>query len=209
MNDLIDVLAGLASPWGYVFVGVLAMLESAAFIGLVIPGETVLLVGGLLAYQGRASVVLMMVVAAAGAIVGDSIGYEIGRAAGPSIRDSRLGKKVGARRWAAAERYLNRHGGSAVLLGRFVSLLRALVPTIAGLTHMRYRTFLVWNAAGGVLWAPIFVTLGYVAGSSFRHVQQVAGRVGSLVVLVLCVVLGIAVIRRVRHRGSHPARTPH
>ena len=103
MARLMDALAGLASPWGYIAVGLLATLESAAFVGLAVPGETALLVGGFLAYRGNASLPWMMAVAAAGAIVGDSIGYEIGRRFGPGHEGQPAGpagrcRAMGARR---------------------------------------------------------------------------------------------------------------
>lgn len=196
MSRLLDALANAASPWGYVFVGLLATLEAAAFVGLVIPGETALIIGGFLAYQGKANVYVMMGVAAAGAVVGDSIGYEIGRVFGPSLRSSRLGRKVGEERWQRAEDYLDRRGGRAIFFGRFIGVLRALVPTVAGLTRMRYRTFLGWNAAGGIIWAPSFVVLGYVGGSSYKRVERIAGRAALvLVVLVLIVALVILAAR--------------
>ena len=198
---LLDRLAELASPWGYVLVGVLTLLEASAMIGLVVPGEAALLVGGFLASQDRAELPLMMVVGAVGAVVGDSIGYEIGRHLGPSLRRSRLGRWVGEERWARAEAYLARHGGRAVFFGRFVGVLRAMVPTLAGLSRMPYRTFLPWNAIGGLVWAPGFVLLGYVAGGSYHQVAEWTGRASAvllaLVILVAAVVMGArAAVRR-------------
>jgi membrane protein DedA with SNARE-associated domain/membrane-associated phospholipid phosphatase len=198
---LLDRLAELASPWGYVIVGVLALLEAAAMVGLVVPGEAALLVGGFLASQDKAELPLMMAVGAVGAIVGDSIGYEIGKHLGPSLRRSRVGQWVGDERWQRAEDYLNRHGGRAVFFGRFIGVLRALVPTIAGLSGMPYRTFLPWNAIGGLVWAPGFVLLGYAAGGSYHKVATWAGRASTvlliLVALIVLVVMGArAVVRR-------------
>jgi len=149
IEGLLDWLAELASPWGYIIVGTLALLEASAMIGLLVPGEAALLVGGFLASQQRADLKVMMVVAAVGAIFGDSVGYEIGKHLGPSLRRSRLGQWVGEERWARAEDYLAHHGGRAVFFGRFIGVLRAMVPTIAGLSRMPYRTFLPWNALGG------------------------------------------------------------
>jgi undecaprenyl-diphosphatase len=191
VSRLLDSLAGLASPWGYVIVGAMAMLESAAFVGLAVPGETALLVGGFLAYRGSASLPAMMVVAALGAIVGDSIGYEIGHRFGPPLKASRLGQRVGAERWQRAEAYLARNGGRAVFLGRFVGVLRALVPTIAGLSRMPYRRFLLWNALGGAIWGPTFVLLGYLAGSSYKRVETIAGRASLVLLLVVVIVVGV------------------
>ncbi|MDQ4070401.1 MAG: DedA family protein, partial [Actinomycetota bacterium] len=201
ITDFLDRLADLASPWGYVVVGLLTLLEASAMIGLVVPGEAALLIGGFLASQGRAELPLMMVVGAVGAVVGDSVGYEIGRHLGPSLRRSRLGQWVGDERWAAAEAYLAKHGGRAVFFGRFVGVLRAMVPTIAGLSGMPYRTFLPWNAIGGLVWAPGFVLLGYAAGGSYHKVAEWTGRASAvllgLVILVAAVVMAArAVVRR-------------
>jgi membrane protein DedA with SNARE-associated domain/membrane-associated phospholipid phosphatase len=198
---LLDRLAELASPWGYVVVGVLTLLEASAFIGLLVPGEAALLVGGFLVSQGKASMGVMIAAAAAGAIIGDSVGYEIGRHVGPSLRRSRIGHWVGEARWRRAEDYLKRHGGRAVFLGRFIGVLRAMVPTIAGLSEMPYRTFLPWNAAGGIIWAPGFVFLGYIAGGSYHRVADWAGRASTvLLVLVVLVVAVVMVARAVVQR---------
>ncbi len=198
---LLDRLAELASPWGYVLVGVLALLEASAMIGLIVPGEAALLVGGFLASQHRADLPIMMLVGAVGAIIGDSVGYEIGKHLGPSLRRSRLGQWVGDDRWKRAEDYLAHHGGRAVFFGRFIGVLRAMVPTIAGLSRMPYRTFLPWNAIGGLIWAPSFVLIGYAAGGSYHKVAEWTGRASTvlfiLVLLVAAVVLAArAVVRR-------------
>jgi membrane protein DedA with SNARE-associated domain/membrane-associated phospholipid phosphatase len=204
MSGALDAAAGLVSPWAYVVLALLAAAESAAFVGLVIPGETAMLLGGFLAYQGRVSLPVMMAAGAAGAVVGDQVGYEIGRLAGEPLKRSRLGRRVGEQRWAKGEAYLRAKGGRAVFLGRFIGVLRALVPALAGMSHMPYRTFLPWNAAGGIIWAPSFVLLGYLAGGSWRRVEQIAGR-ASLLLLVLVVVVG-AVVVAARWIARHPER---
>ncbi len=204
MSGLLDTAARLASPWAYIILGLLAAAESAAFVGLAVPGETAMLLGGFLAYQGRVSLAVMMAAGALGAVVGDQIGYQIGRVFGEPLKHSRLGRRVGQERWAKGEAYLRAKGGRAVFLGRFVGLLRALVPALAGMSRMPYRTFLPWNAAGGVIWAPGFVLLGYLAGGSWRRVEQLAGR-ASLLLLVLVVVVG-AVVMAARWVARHPDR---
>ena len=161
---MLDALLNLASPWGYLLIGLLAGLEAAAFVGLVIPGETAMLLGGVLAANGRAELAVMMIAASTGAVLGDSLGYEIGRRFGGPLRRSRVGRRVGEQRWQRAEDYVRERGGRAVFLGRFVGVMRALVPAIAGAARMPYRTFLPYNAAGGVLWASAFVFAGYLAG---------------------------------------------
>jgi undecaprenyl-diphosphatase len=204
MSAVLDVAARLASPWAYVVLALLAAAESAAFVGLAIPGETAMLLGGFLAYQGRVSLGTMMAAGAAGAVVGDSVGYEIGRLFGEPLKRSRLGRKVGEKRWAKGEAYLRARGGRAVFLGRFVGLLRALVPALAGMSRMPYRTFLPWNLAGGIIWAPAFVLLGYLAGGSYRRVERLAGQ-ATLLLLLLVVVVG-AVTLAARWVARHPER---
>jgi membrane protein DedA with SNARE-associated domain/membrane-associated phospholipid phosphatase len=204
VSGLLDTAARLASPWAYIVLGLLAAAESAAFVGLAIPGETAMLLGGFLAFQGRVNLGAMMAAGAVGAVVGDSIGYETGRRFGEPLKRSRLGRRVGQDRWARGEAYLRAKGGRAVFLGRFVGLLRALVPALAGISRMPYRTFLPWNAAGGLIWAPGFVLLGYLAGGSYRRVERIAGR-ASLLLLILVVVVG-AIVLTARWVAHHPER---
>ena len=192
---MLDSLAALSGPTAYVVVATLAALEASAFVGLLIPGELALLTGGFIAQQGHADLRLMMVVATVGAIAGDSAGYEIGRHLGPTLQRSRLGRTVGAERWVRAEQYIHTKGGRAVFLGRFVGLLRALVPAVAGATRMPYRRFFAWNAAGALIWAPGTVAAGYAAGSSYRRVEHAAGRAGLVLLgalVALALVVGVA-----------------
>jgi membrane protein DedA with SNARE-associated domain len=145
----------------------------------------------------------MMVAAGCGAVVGDSIGYEIGRHFGGRLRDSRLGRRVGAERWAKADAHLADHGGRAVFLGRFIGFLRALVPALAGASGMPYRKFIAYNALGGLLWAPGLVLAGYAAGSSYSRVERYAGRAGLMLAVVVLVV--VAIVVAARSIARHPA----
>jgi membrane-associated protein len=154
--------------WLYVVAGGLAFAEAAILIGMVLPGETALLVAGVFcnAKYGHLDLRLMIAVAVLCAVGGDSVGYEFGRRFGPLLRRSRVGVWVGEHRWAAVDGFLHRHGGKAIFLGRMTAVLRALMPSMAGMSGMRYRTFLVWNAAGGLIWAPGCVVLGYAFASA-------------------------------------------
>jgi membrane protein DedA with SNARE-associated domain/membrane-associated phospholipid phosphatase len=207
MSGIVDSVASLASPWAYVLVGLLATLEASAFVGLFVPGEVGLLAGGYIAYQGRADLAPMMLVAALGAIVGDSIGYQIGHLFGSRLRRSRLGTKIGSARWDQADAYLVSHGGRAVFLGRFIGVLRALVPALAGASRMRYSRFLVWNALGGAIWGPGLVLAGYLAGSSYRRVEHYAGRAGLLLFVAVVIVAGILFAARWVARHPEEFRT--
>lgn len=192
MATFIEALGSFSGWLALLTVGLLAFGEAAAFIGLVVPGETALLMGGVLAATGRVSLTAMVVVAMAGAIAGDSVGYEIGRRGGSPLRRSRLGRWVGAERWARAERFVARHGPAAVLLGRWVGVLRALVPALAGMNRMPYRRFLLFNALGGAGWATTVVLAGYLAGASWRRVEEGFGRAGAVLAAVLVVGLLLA-----------------
>ena len=147
----------------------------------------------------------MIPVAVVCAVGGDSVGYEFGKKFGPSLRRSRLGHWVGERRWSSVDAFIHRHGGKAVLLGRLTAVLRALMPSMAGMSGMRYRTFLLWNAAGGVIWAPGCVLLGYAFASALDVVGETLTWAP---IAILVVVIAVAVLlhfrreRRVDEEGS-------
>lgn len=189
MGRLIDAILNLSGATAYGLVGLLAFGEAAAFVGLVLPGELAVLLGGVVASSGNASLPVMIIVASVAAIAGDSAGYEVGRHFGPKI----LAWPPFHRRFASkvdqANAYLTAKGGRAVFLGRWTSLLRALIPGIAGMARMPYGRFLVFNVAGGVGWASTFVVLGYLVGASWRRVERIAGQ-ASLILLALIVEVG-------------------
>ncbi len=198
---MLEYLRGIGEsvgPWLYVIAGGLAFAEAAVLVGVVLPGETALLVAGFAAHEGIIGLVPMIGVASLCAIAGDSVGYEVGRLAGPRIQASRVGRFVGEHRWQETEDFLNRHGGKAVLLGRGVALLRALVPGMAGMARMPYlRTFLPWNAVGGILWGGGCVLLGYVFALSL---ETVARYLAWGPVPIVVVVVGVLVWREARRR---------
>ena len=138
-----------------------AFAEAAAFIGFVLPGETSLLIGGILAHEKVWPLWLFLICAIIGAIAGDSVGYEVGKHFGPRIEVSRLGRLVGAKRWALAQHIFDKYHGGAIFFGRAQALLRALVHALAGMNKVQYRTFLKWNAAGGIVFSTVVVVLGY------------------------------------------------
>jgi undecaprenyl-diphosphatase len=195
-----DVLMGVPSWFLYAAVFGLPFLEASLFLGFVFPGETALVLGGVAASQGRLSLPLAIALAIVGAITGDAVGYLIGRRFGPALQRSRLGQIVGAPRWAATEQFLRRRGGPAVFLGRFTALLRALVPSAAGMAHLPYKTFAIWNALGGTVWATTFVVAGYLAGESYKKIEHYLGR-GALV-LTGAIVAGFVVTHLVRKRRA-------
>lgn len=186
-----DGLLNLSPIWIYVLVALIVFAEDAIFIGFVIPGETAAVLAGVAASFGKTSLALSIVIVVVAAIVGDSVGYEVGkRIFGPKILS---GKLLGQHRHklATAEDFLQRRGGSAVFLGRFTAFFRAMMPALAGASGMHYRTFLAWNAAGGIIWGTLFVVIGHAAGSSYKAVESSVGRglaIGVGVVVVVAVI---------------------
>ena len=149
-----------------------AFVEDAAFVGFVLPGETSLLIGGVLAHQGVWPLWLFLSCAIVAAIVGESVGYEIGKHFGPRIQVSGLGRFVGERRWQLAQRIFDKYHAGAIFFGRAQALLRALVPALAGMNRVPYRTFLKWNAAGGIVFSTIIVMLGYEFSTQLSKVEH-------------------------------------
>ena len=199
MTALLDHLLHVPSPVVLAVVGLLVFGESAFFLGFVLPGETAVLLGGFLASTGRVSVVALAVVVVLAAIVGDSVGYEVGRKLGPRMLRTRLLQRH-AHRVERARGFLDGRGAPAVFIGRFTAFLRAVVPGLAGLSHMRYRRFLLYNALGGLAWGLLCVVAGYVAGNSYATVASRLGQ-GGAIVIGLVLLVAFFIWRHRRHAG--------
>ncbi|GAA1579600.1 MULTISPECIES: DedA family protein [Kribbella] len=198
MKGLTDWLLGLHGFAVYGMVGLLVFAEDALFVGFVLPGETAAVLGGVTAALGHASLPVVLVVVVLAAILGDTVGYEVGRYFGPRLLRLRaLSRHAG--RLESARRQLAERGGTAVFLGRFVAFFRATMPALAGMSGMRYLKFLAFNAAGGIVWGTAVVLLGYLAGNSYAKVEKTFGRAAALVVVGIVVVV-IVVWRIRKHR---------
>lgn len=196
---MVDLLLRLVDPWLYVVVFLVAFAEGGALLGLFLPGESAMLLAGVLVSQGRASLAAIVAVAVAGSVVGDSFGYWTGRLFGRRLRATRLGRRIGSERWARAEMFIRDRGKAAVAIGRFASFLRTLVPPLAGSSHMAYRDFVFFNAPVAALWATLFVLLGSLAGDSWDAIAQWSGLLGKvLLAAVLAGVVTLMVTRRSR-----------
>jgi undecaprenyl-diphosphatase len=202
--SIADRILGLHGWAAVAVVFALPALESSAFVGFVFPGEIGVLLGGVLAYQHKVSLPAVLVAGIAGAIVGDSVGYEVGKRWGRQLLHGTVGRVVKAHHLERAERYLATRGGKAVFFGRFTAALRVLIPGLAGMSGLEYRTFLAYNAAGGTLWAGAFVVAGYAAGGSWRQVEHVAGRAS--IVLLLLGALFVGVVFAARWVGRNQPR---
>jgi membrane-associated protein len=202
MASVINEVLTSVPPWAvYLLVFALPFLEASIMLGFVIPGETALVFGGVLAGNGESSVAAVLAIAIAGAIAGDAIGYVVGRRYGPALQISRLGQIVGESRWRSAEDFVRRRGGPAVFLGRFTALLRALVPGVAGMAGLPYRTFALWNVLGGATWAGICVLGGWALGDVITTYLSDAGYVVFGLAVVVVVVLVVLHHRREARPG--------
>ena len=192
--------------WAYVIVGALAFAEAAFMVGFFFPGETAVVVGGVLAGLGRVNLGVMIAVVVLSAIAGDSVGYEVGKKAGPWLLKRRppffWRQERPTLEDTASVKYtlalLKKYGGPAVFLGRFTAFARVVVPGLAGMSGLRYRTFLLWNVLGAICWGVGFTVLGYVVGVSFAHVLSTIGLWALAFVGVL--IAGVATIEVRRRR---------
>jgi len=168
-----------------------AFAEAAAFVGFVLPGETSLLIGGVLAHAGVWNVWVFLGAAITGAIAGDSVGYEVGKHLGPRIKENAFGRFVGEKRWKLAQAIFDRYHGGAIFFGRAQALLRALVPALAGMNKVPYRTFIKWNAAGGIVFSTIVVLLGYQFASSLATLEKYLRYWAIFFLAIVIIVIGI------------------
>jgi membrane protein DedA with SNARE-associated domain len=197
LSGLVEQILNVNGVIVCALVAALVFAEDAFFLGFMIPGETAAVLGGVDASRGHVSLSLMIMLVIAAAIIGDSVGYEVGRTVGPRVLSLSALKKH-REHVDDARSVLARRGGAAVFLGRFVAFFRAVMPALAGASRMPYRRFLVFNAVGGTVWAVSFVLLGYLAGDSYQAVEQTVGRGAAAIVLVL--VLAGLVVWRLRRR---------
>lgn len=195
-HGVIERILHLHGWVAYAIIFALPALEASVFLGFIFPGEIAVLLGGVLAFQGRITLGGAMAAAVAGAIIGDSVGYEVGKHFGTRLLEGPLRRFVKRDHRERATGFLRRHGGKAVFFGRFTAALRVLVPGFAGIAAIPYPTFLFYNALGGAIWAVGFTLLGYLAGNEYRRVQHVAGRAGALLLALIVTIALIVFVAR-------------
>jgi membrane-associated protein len=186
-------------PTIYLIVAGLLIAESGFAIGFFVPGEIGVVVGGVLAREHRVQIVAMVLVAVSAAIVSYLIGYGLGRAILPWVLEhTRFGRQPIIER---AREQLNRRGGPAVLVSRFVAVVRAVMPALAGLSDLRLRTFVLFDVIGAVVWATLYTMLGFGLGAAYQHALRTIGTWTYVGVGVLVAALvAWHLVRRRRHR---------
>ncbi len=193
MTDFLPWLIELIQsvPWftRNLLAGLAIMLETSLFVGLAIPGDTIVLVASV-GVQNFSDFLGLLGFVLLGSLIGETGGFFIGRFFGERIRGSWLGKKLGEKNWQMADTFVETRGGLAVAISRFLPVLHSLVPVTAGMTRMRYRVFISWTAAACLIWASAYVTLGWLAHSSY---DQIASRLkyGSFIFIGVVIVVAV------------------
>ncbi len=207
LASIADRILNMHGALALALVFALPALESSAFVGFVFPGEIAVVIGGVLAHDGRVPLWAVILAGILGAFIGDTIGYWVGREWGRKILHGSLGrlpiiKHHLHKNLDAAQEYLQRRGGSAVFFGRFTAALRVLVPGLAGMSQVPYPQFMFFNLLGGATWATTYVLLGYFAGQAWHRVEKVASWVGlGLLAFVLIAFVVGRMLRRARAHG--------
>jgi len=194
LNSLLSPILGLHGFAAYAIVAVLCFGEAAFLLGFVVPGETAVVLGGVLASEHHVSLPAMVVLVVVAAVVGDTVGYAVGKRFGPALLRHRLLRdRPGVDK---AREFLKRRGSAAVFLGRFTAVFRALVPGIAGMSDLPYRRFFVANALGGLIWGVAYTLAGYAVGLSYRRVLSDASTVSTAIIAVVAAALVAWLVRR-------------
>jgi len=199
---LLDAVQSVDPVLRTVIAGVAIMLETSVLVGLIVPGDTVVLVAATAVGSVPEGVILAAVVIV-GAVIGESVGFWLGRWLGPRIRFSRLGRRLGEDNWLRAELYLRRRGGPAIFLSRFLPVLHSLVPLTVGMSGFSYRRFLAWTAPACTVWAAAYVGVGAAAAGTYRELSDRLHYAGYVFVGILVVFLIAAyVAKRLIVRGE-------
>ena len=202
LDRIIDLLRPyMEPPWGYLIVFLATFLENSVGAGVIVPGETLVIIGGFYARLGELWRPGVAIVAVVGAVLGDNLGYWIGRRYGRGFLE-RHGRKlfVTPERLEAAEGYYRRHGGKTVFLGRFIPVVRSVGFIVAGVAHMEWKRFIVYDVAGAVIWGVGHSLLGFALGASYERWEKYATPVGLALLAVLLLLIGGSKLLAVRRR---------
>jgi membrane-associated protein len=210
MHSLGDLWHQYSDPtalimWGgYVALTIIIFAETGLLIGFFLPGDSLLVSAGLIAARGTLDVWLMCALLTAAAILGQTAGYAIGKAAGPRLfarEDSMFFKRSHLQR---AQAFYEKHGGKTIVLARFMPIVRTFVPVVAGAARMDYRRFQIFNVVGGVLWVCGMLMIGYGLG---RYIPGIEKHIDKVIILVIAVSLAPALISAWRRKHAVAAAT--
>jgi undecaprenyl-diphosphatase len=197
LQGLLQDVSNTLGAWTYLLVGFFAFAETGAFIGLVVPGETTMLLGGAVAGQGAINIYLLIAIAWFAAWLGDTTSFFLGRRLGREFV-LKHGPRVGIthERFEKVEEYFGRHGGKTIFIGRWISLVRAFAPFIAGSSGMQYRAFVPYSVLGTGLWASLHILIGYFFSRSIETAGHYAARGAFLLATLIALVVGTVYLVR-------------
>lgn len=211
MNEILDGVIGFVQGVDPVLrlliAGLAIFLETSLLVGLLVPGDTVVIVAST-AIVSAAEYWWLVAVVIVGSLGGQSLGFAIGRFFGPRIRASRLGQRIGGENWARAERFVARRGGFAILISRFLPVFHALTPVTVGMSPMPYRRFMTWTVPACILWAFAYASIGWAAVGTYEELSdRIHGAgyvfVGIIVAFLLVAWLVKTLLGRFSHRHMH------
>jgi membrane protein DedA with SNARE-associated domain/membrane-associated phospholipid phosphatase len=207
LQNLLEEVSNTLGAWTYLLVAVFAFAETGAFVGLVVPGETVMLLGGAVAGQGAIDIYVLIAIAWFSAWLGDTTSFFLGRRLGREFvmkHGPRFG--ISYERFEKVEDYFGRHGGKTIFIGRWISLVRAFAPFIAGSSGMGYRAFVPYSILGTGLWASLHILVGYFFSRSIETAGHYAAR-GAFLLATLIVIVGgtVFIVRRLREEENREA----
>jgi len=178
-----------------IIAGVGILLETSILIGLIVPGDTIVIVAST-AVDGLVEYFALAIAVIIGALIGESIGFALGRFFGPRIRASRLGQRIGEKNWMRAENYLDRRGGIAVFVSRFLPVLHSVIPLTVGMSTMSYRKFMTWTVPATTIWTFAYVSVGTFAAGSFRDMLDRLHYAGYIFVGIIVVFVAVVFIAK-------------
>ena len=194
MTNLVDLVTSVPPVWRNLLAGFAIMLETSVFAGLIMPGDTIVLVASTgVTDWGDFAFLLMAVLI--GSMIGETIGFSIGRFFGPKLRASKLGQKIGEKNWVAADRLVAKRGGMAIFISRFLPVLHSVVPAVAGMTKLPFRTFIFWTFLACTLWTSMYVGVGFAARASYEQLEEnlkIAAFVGVSILLAFLGIIALA-----------------
>lgn len=198
VTDILNTILNLNPTMVYVVVFALVFAEAAIFVGFVFPGETAVILGGVVASSGGINVVLLASLVVIGAILGDTVGYFVGKKYGKNVLSLKILQHHRGAIDAALE-LLRTRGAAAVFIGRFTAFLRAMMPGLAGLSRMHYRRFLLANASGAIVWGISYTILGYLLGHAYHKAEKYAAWASTgLLIFILIVAVGFFIRGRIK-----------
>ena len=221
MNDALTWILGLVQDVDPIlrtlFAGLGMFFETSVFLGVIVPGDSIVIVAST-ALGGVGEYLALLLAVVLGSLAGESVGFALGHYFGPKIRRSRVGARLGESNWTRAENYLERRGGVAVFLSRFLPVLHSLIPVTVGMSSMTYRKFMAWTVPACLLWAVAYVSVGWIAAGTYRERAAGLHSAGYLFVAILVgfllLVLAVKKIvarreaRYMKHRGSKVGDSP-